>query len=76
MGDVRGDLLGPSKIFKCFIKKVDHMLNKYPKGSDRSPEIQQVQSLDKVIGVFTIYGGHLGHVTLKPYLHQQNSSCL
>ena len=27
-------------------------------------------SLDKVIGVFTIYGygGHLGHVTLKPYL--------
>ena len=34
------------------------------------------ESLDKVIGVFTIYGygGHLGHVTLKPYLHQQNSS--
>ena len=29
---------------------------------------QQVQSLDKVIGFFTIYGygGHLGHVTLKP----------
>ena len=31
-----------------------------------------------VIGVFTIYGygGHLGHVTLKHYLHQQKSSCL
>ena len=44
----------------------------------RSPESQQVQSLDKVIGDFTIYGygGHLGHVTLKPYLHQQKSSCL
>ena len=38
----------------------------------------QVQSWDKVIGVFTIYGygGHLGHVTLKPYLHQQKNSCL
>ena len=30
----------------------------------------------KVVRVFTIYGpgGHLGHVTWKPYLHQQNSS--
>ena len=43
-----------------------------------SPESQQVWSLDKEVGGFTIYGygGHLGHVTLKPYLQLQNSSCL
>ena len=54
-------------------------------GNDRSPESQQVQSLDKVIGVFTIYGygSHLGHVALKPYLYIRRiarldcvSSCL
>ena len=49
-----------------------------PGATIHSPESQQVQSLDNVIGFFTIYGygGHLGHVTLKHYLHQQNSSCL
>ena len=31
--------------------------NKWPRGNDRSPESQQVQSLDKVIGGFTIYIG-------------------
>ena len=45
-------------------------INKYPKGIDCSPESQQVQSLDKVVGGFTIYGygGLLGPMTLKPYL--------
>ena len=54
--------------------------NKWPKGNDHSPNSPQLQSLDKVVGFFAIYGygGHLGHETLKPYLHvhQQNSSCL
>ena len=31
--------------------------NKYPKGNDRSPESQQVQSLDKVVVVCLPYMG-------------------
>ena len=40
--------------------------------------VNKYRKLDKEVGVFTIYGygGYLGHVTLKPYLHQQKSSCL
>ena len=32
----------------------------------------------EVVRVFTMYvhGGHLGHITWIPYLHQQNSSCM